>query len=239
MNREGASHALFIPGVLLAVAVALCGWWVSESVVDFKRLNRHVTVKGLAEREVRADLAMWPISFTVAADELAELHAELRASREAIKGYLTEQGFDGEAVSHAAPEITDTSTRGYPPGNEPPHRYRAKQVVLVRSGDITRVKQAMSQSGDLVAKGVVLAQDYQHRPRFEFTSLNDIKPDMIRTATENAREAARQFAEDSGSKVGAIRNARQGIFTIRDRDPYTPEIKVVRVVSTIDYYLEE
>jgi hypothetical protein len=62
---------------------------------------------------------------------------------------------------------------------------------------------------------------------------------MIEEATRNARESARKFADDSDSKLGKIRRASQGQFSIEDRDASTPHIKKVRVVSTIDYYLAD
>ena len=97
----------------------------------------------------------------------------------------------------------------------------------------------MPKAGDLVSQGVMLVQNYEFRPTFAFTGLNEIKPAMIAEATRNARSAAKQFANDSGSQVGGIRRATQGYFSLQDRDQYTPEIKRVRVVTTVDYFLKD
>ncbi len=97
----------------------------------------------------------------------------------------------------------------------------------------------MEQSGKLVKQGIVLANSYGRGTEFLFTGLNRIKPAMIAEATKNARKAAEQFAQDSGSKVGSIRKARQGLFTIRNRDMNSPDLKIVRVVTTVEYFLKD
>jgi len=119
----------------------------------------------------------------------------------------------------------------------PPNRYRADITITARTPDVKRVKQAMETSGTLVKKGVVLADNYGCGTEFPFTHLNSIKPAMIAEATKNARKAAEQFTRDSGSTVGSIRWARQGLFTIRDRDINSPDLTIVRVVTTIEYFL--
>ena len=97
----------------------------------------------------------------------------------------------------------------------------------------------MSRMGELLKQGIAIsANDYDTRVQYEFTSLNKIKPQMIEEATKNAREAAEKFAKDSDSKLGKIKNASQGLFTIEDRDPSTPYIKKVRVVTSVDFFLE-
>ena len=111
--------------------------------------------------------------------------------------------------------------------------------MLVRTEAIDAVKQAMPRVGELISQGVVLSPNYNYRTEFLFTELEDIKPEMIAAATADARKAAKQFAQDSGSRVGAIRSASQGYFSISDLDSYTPDIKRVRVVTTIDYALED
>jgi hypothetical protein len=116
-------------------------------------------------------------------------------------------------------------------------RYLEQATVIVRSRNVAAVKRAMDRAGLLVARGVMLAQDWENRPQFLFNGLNAIKPEMIEQATLSAREAAAKFAKDSGSKVGKIRSASQGLFTVSDRDPNSPERKVVRVVTTVDYFL--
>ena len=120
-----------------------------------------------------------------------------------------------------------------------PFRYVALATVTVQSKDVALVKKSMEQAGTLVASGVMLAQDWENRPQFLFTGLNAVKPAMIEEATVAAREAAVKFAKDSGSRIGKIRTASQGLFSVNDRDPSSPERKVVRVVTTVEYFLED
>jgi hypothetical protein len=230
--------AAAILGVLLAIGLVLGGSYLKSAAVQWKAAERTVTVKGLAEREVRADLALWPLHFTVTGDALGEVQQRINAQAEIIRAFLGDAGFAPETVTLTSPEVTDRYANSY--GNQrPPSRYSAEATMLVRSDAIDAVKQAMPRVGELISQGVVLSPNYNYRTEFLFTGLEAIKPAMIAEATADAREAARQFAEDSGSRVGTIRSASQGYFSITDLDSYTPDIKRVRVVTTIDYALEE
>ncbi|MEF2232094.1 MAG: SIMPL domain-containing protein [Pseudodesulfovibrio sp.] len=221
--------------ILGAALVAGC-WLLGNALVGFKAMDRFVTVKGLAEREVAADLAMWPVSYSVDANSLAQMDAALKRARAQVVAFLDEQGLGAAEVVDATPRIQDLWSMN--PNNRPDYRYQASAVLTVRSGDIAAIKKAIAASGNLVARGVLLVQNYEFQPTFAFTGLNDIKPEMIAEATRNARDAARQFAADSGSRVGDIRRATQGYFSLEDRDQLTPEIKRVRVVTTVEYLLE-
>ncbi len=226
-----------LTNMILAAGIIAGCWVLGNALVDFKAMDRYVTVKGLAEMEVPADLAMWPISYSAGADTLPELDAALKRSRVQIVAFLAQHGLDKAELMDAAPRIQDYQTMTY--NQRPPQRYSAEAILTVRSSDIATVKKAMSVAGDLVSRGVMLVQNYEFRPTFAFTRLNEIKPEMIAEATRNARSAAMQFAEDSGSRVGSIRRATQGYFSLQDRDQYTPEVKRVRVVTTVDYFLED
>jgi len=225
-----------LTGIILAAGFVAGCYVLGGALVDFKAMDRYVSVKGLAEREVPADLAMWPISFSVAADTLPALDAALARSRKEVLAFLEEQGLGEAEIMNAAPRVQENQYNS--PNQRPMHRYTAQAVITVRSGDIAKVKKGMSAAGVLVSRGVLLVQNYEFRPTFAFTGLNRIKPDMIAEATRNARDAARQFAEDSGSRVGGIRRASQGYFSLQDRDQYTPEVKKIRVVTNVDYFLE-
>jgi hypothetical protein len=228
-----------ILGICVGLGVAIAGALVADALVTSRAAQRHVTVKGLAEREVDADLAIWPIAFKEVAQELTPLQKQVDASRAAIAAFLESAGFDPRDISFAAPRITDLHAEGAPGQRSQQFRYVALATVTVQSKDVTRVKRSMEQAGVLVSRGVMLAQDWEARPQFLFTGLNAVKPEMIEAATKAAREAAVKFAKDSGSRIGKIRNASQGLFTVSDRDPSSPERKVVRVVSTVEYFLED
>jgi hypothetical protein len=239
MDRSSIAGPALL-GLLVGGGIALAGIVASGAVKELRASQRFVTVKGLAEREVDADLAIWPVSFKEAADDLAVLQRRVDERRGTVAAFLEGAGFRREDVSFGAPRIQDLHAERMQAGVQANRlRYLAQAAVTVRSKDVPRVRKAMEQSGVLVGRGVMLAQDWEARPQFLFTGLNAIKPAMIEEATVAAREAAAKFAKDSGSKVGKIRNASQGLFTIGDRDPNSPERKVVRVVTTVEYFLDD
>lgn len=223
-------------GGLLAVGMVWSGSYLKQAAQVWESSSRVVTVKGLAEREVKADLALWPLHFSVNANQLTGLHEALANDERKIRAFLTAQGFPADQVSVTSPQVTDLYANSYN-AQRPDERYRAEATVLVRSPKVDLVKQSASLTGELVREGILLSADYAYRTEFLFTGLEAIKPDMIAAATADARRAAQQFAEDSGSMVGHIKHASQGYFSISDLDSYTPDIKKVRVVTTIDYTL--
>lgn len=239
MERSSIGAAAVL-GLLVGGGVAVAGLSAAGSVNALRASQRFVTVKGLAEREVDSDLAIWPVTFKEAGDDLGELQKRLDARRGAVAAFLEEAGFRKEEVSFGAPRINDLpAERGEAGAQRNRPRYLAQASVTLRSKEVPRVRKAMEQAGTLVSRGVMLAQDWEARPQFLFTGLNAVKPAMIEEATVSAREAAAKFAKDSGSRVGKIRNATQGLFTITDRDPSSPERKVVRVVTTVEYFLDD
>jgi hypothetical protein len=233
------STPILLPSALLiAVGLALGGWFVGRGLLVARSSDRFVTVKGLAEREVPANLALWPIVFTETSDDLVALQERVEASQAKILRFLGTQ-FPPTEVSVSAPRITDREVQGFmPPPGQRIERYVAEATVTVRTAQIDAARQAMARSGELVKQGVALIRSYEYDTQYLFTALEEIKPEMIAEATRDARSAAEQFAEDSGSKVGAIRSAQQGYFSIEDRDRFSPEHKQVRVVTTIEYFLE-
>lgn len=237
-NGKGVgSFAAVLSALLLALALAFAGREIAGALRSARASERFVSVKGLSEREVPADLAIWPLTFTAVNDQLAPLHAELERGRAEIARFLERAGFDPKEFAASSPSISDLHAEPQY-GQQPPARYRGNLTVTLRSPKVDKVKALTAQTGALVERGVVLGAAGQGAQYF-FTSLNGVKPAMIAEATKNARAAAQQFAADSGSKVGAIREARQGLFSIEDRDQFTPEIKTVRVVTTVDYFLTD
>lgn len=227
--------AAAIMGLPVAVGLALAGWFVAQAATTLRGADRVVEVKGLAEREVPADLALWSLAYTTTADDLETLQQRLRADGDAITGFLRGRGFTAAQITRAPPNINDR--QGY--GQQDAERYQAQAVVLLRSEDVDAVREAQQDSQELVAAGVSLNRNYEYPTEYLFTSLNAIKPEMIAEATRSARDAAEQFAEDSGAEVGGIRRARQGYFSIEDRDRLSPHIKRVRVVTTVEFFLQD
>jgi len=233
------------PAALLALGAVLAGGLVGRGVERFRQEDRYVTVKGVSEREVRADLALWPLQFSSAGNDLPLAQARLDRDAARIRAFLVEQGIDTAATQLQAFRVTDREANPYQsPGGGP--RYIISQTLMVRSTDPDRVMAASQRVGALVDAGVVLSSGPEYGPggpTFIFTGLNDIKPAMIAEATARAREAAEQFARDAGSRLGSIRQANQGIFVIlaRDQAPGVSEgnqlEKTVRVVATVEYFL--
>jgi hypothetical protein len=224
-------------GGLVAIGLALAGFAVGKGFVDARQLDRSVEVKGLAEREVQADTAIWPLQFVVAGDELDALVAQIEAQRTAVTDFLLARGFAADEISVSAPSVVDRLAQPFSDPNVR-FRYSVSQVVTVFTGKIEAVRGAARELLELGKAGVVLNQEnYEFRTQYLFNGLNEIKPAMIEEATRNGREVAAKFAADSASQLGKLKAARQGQFTIEDRDSNNPHIKKVRVVSTLEYYL--
>jgi hypothetical protein len=241
MEKDKAwGHAL--SGIAIGIGIVVAGMSLSRALFEVRASQRFVTVKGLAEREVDADLVVWPLAFEVMSNDLGELQAQVELKRRTVRHFLMGSGFDehGE-ISESAPRIRDTHSEViYGQGTPPKFRYIAQATVTLRTSKVAPAKAANERAGDLIGKGVVLVgENYGRTTEYLFTGLNDIKPAMIEEATKNARRAAEQFAKDSGSKVGKIRSASQGLFSITDRDMNSPDRKNIRVVTTVEYYLKD
>jgi len=221
----------------LAAALAAAGWWISGALMRFRTADRTVTVKGLAEREVPADLVVWPIAFTEAGNDLGVVYSQTQAHAKVIAEFLKGLGLEDAEQSLSPPKIQDYAAEGGR-DNPPPNRYKAEVTYTVRSTKVAQVKQAMARSGELVKVGVAFVP-YGASPNFLYTKLNSLKPELLAEATQAARRSAEQFAKDSESSVGRIRSANQGQISIEDRDSGTPEVKRVRVVTTVEYELRD
>ena len=227
--------------IIIALAIVLAGYFIGNTLVKSKRYERSVQVKGLAEQEVKADLAVWPIQISLTGNNLSTLKTRIEQQKGKVKEFFVKQGFEGEEFNIGVTNIHDTRTDVY--NNNAQNfefRYIAQTDFTIRSNDIEKLQESLSASQELLAEGILISSKNTWQPvQYIYTKLNSIKPAMVEEATKNAREVAEKFARDSGSKVGKIKSARQGIFSISDRDQNTPEIKNVRVVSTIDYFLED
>jgi len=226
-----------LAALLLALGLAGAGWFVGGGIRYFKDAERYVSVKGLAEREVPANLAIWPIVYSVSGNDLSELQLRLEADARKVAAYLGTQGFSGEDFSLSAPRVTDNAPQGGVEGRAPQERYQVEATTILRTPKVGEARRAMERSGALVKEGVRLLRSWEYNTQYFFTDLDRIKPEMIAEATADARRAAEKFAQDSGARVGGIRRAQQGYFSIEDRDPFSPESKKIRVVTSIDYFL--
>jgi hypothetical protein len=238
--QEHSKAAAFVLGLFIFLGLALFGYQLGSAALEFKAYERSVTVKGLSEREYESDIVIWPIKFTAAGNDLEDLYGTIESNTRKIKAFLETNGIESEAVTHDSPSITDRSAQRWANNNQPEFRYAATQTVTVYSKNIPRVRKVMGQLSELGKQGIVFtSEEYQNQTEYLFTRLNEIKPGMIEEATHNAREVAEKFAADSQSRLGKIKRASQGQFSISPRDKNNPQIKKVRVVSTVEYYLSD
>jgi hypothetical protein len=236
----------FAAAAMLALGLAASGWFVGQGLGDMRKPERFVSVKGVAEQEVEADLALWALRFVATGNDLTEVQQKIAHDTAVVRSFLTGNGFEPEEIENRDLQVIDLLAQQYQQ-NEVKSRFIIAQVVTLRTTEVAKVAGAMTRLGELVAAGLVLSDDNQWSagPSYVFSGLNTLKPAMIAEATRNARLGAEQFAADSGSGVGSIRQANQGVFQILPRDdfPGAQEAKqihkTVRVVSTLDFLLEE
>jgi len=233
------NRGLVALGALIAAGLVVMAWVLGSSAIRFKEFERVVSVKGLAEKEVPADIAVWPIQFAAANADLPMLYASVEADTKQIVAFLTEAGFEAAEVTVSAPTVTDKLAQQYGNQDRVQLRYTAQQTITVYSKKVDLVRATVNRLAELGKKGIAFGGQEYGRTEYLFTGLNEVKPAMIEEATRKAREVAEKFANDSRSKLGKIRSANQGQFTITDRDSNTPYIKNIRVVATVDYYLSD
>lgn len=225
--------------VVLAIAVLGLGAFLYCAMMHTKDRDRVVSVKGLSEREVKADYVIWPIVFKEVGNDLVALYESVQNKTATLEKFLLDNGVAAEEISKASPDITDTESEIYA-SEKRSQRYVATVVMTVASKDVEKLRGIMGKQGELLKQGIAFSEgDYRYRKVYSFNGLNDVKPEMIDEANKNARAAAQKFAADSESKLGKIKTASQGLFSIEDRDENTPYIKKVRVVTNVQYFLED
>ena len=231
-----ANQRWFGTAAILAVGMVAGGYLLGDGLLRAKDAERAVTVRGLAERDVTADLATWTISYSASSVSLAEAQDKVRRDTASIEAFFQELGFSADALQPTGANVTSFTSEGVT-------TYTVRQRLALRTTDIARAQKAVARQFDLVGRGVFLEEG--SGMAYTFTKLNDIKPEMVAAATRDARAAAEQFAKDSDSGVGKIRDATQGYFEIEARDgeaggwgsadsPY----KKVRVVTTVSFTLD-
>lgn len=234
--RNPADRRWLASAGVLAIGLVLGGYLLGNGLVRAKEADRSVTVRGLAEKDVTADLATWTIAYSSTAEDLATAQASVDEDSSAIRGFFKEVGFPADALQPTGVNVSQFTDNGVT-------KFTVRQRMTLRSNDITRAQTAVKRQFDLVRRGVVLEEG--SGMAYTFTKLNSIKPAMVAEATRDARASAEQFAKDSGTYVGTIKSATQGYFEINARDgdsgggwgvSDTP-FKKVRVVTTVDFYL--
>lgn len=215
------SGALVVFAILISVALFI-------SAKDFSKQGSYVEVKGLSEKIIKSDTAIWSMSFEIKSNEVDSLYSDIEKNISTIKAFLKEKGFEDSEINVAPVNIYQETYK------DSAFRYNSTNQISVYTKKVDLAKAASNETLLLVKRGVVLNQNYIS---FEFSDLNSIKPDMLAEAIKNARSTASQFAKNSGSSVGSVTRGNQGVFEIEDKDPGSPEYKKIRLVSTLRFLL--
>jgi uncharacterized protein len=218
----------------MALAIVIASLIFAGAIEKIRQGPKTVSVRGLSEREVAADLALWSVTANATANSLPEIYQQIKTSQERLKQFFINKGFDLSELSIKQPSINDRQAQLYGEYRENQQRYIADFGILIKSDKISAVKLAIENIGELVGEGVSLASN---DVQYIYTKLNDIKPEMIEEATIEARKAAEKFAKNSKSRIAGIKTAYQGLFTIEPIHYFTQDIKTVRVVTNLEYYL--
>lgn len=230
--------------LILALGLALGGFFPGYYYYKTHINNNTVTVKGLAEMDVVADLAIWKLKIVVTDNDLQNAQSQITSQTNAIKAFLEKQGFKADEIRAGRIETNDLMANPYRNQDANNSRFILNQSITVKSNNVMLVEETIPQTDALIAQGIVFDNNDGYSVSYIFTKLNDIKPQMITEATQNAKKAAAEFAKNSGSTVGKIRRANQGVFSILPREQADGNYeqqqinKTVRVVSTIEYWLE-
>lgn len=235
-----------IAAALVAVGLALAGWLAGQGLVESRLGHRTVVVKGFSERIVKADIGFLPVRFNAIGPDLESARASLEQSERAVFAYLQGKGFSPDDWEVQNVKVEDRATAYNSNATQRPNRFVLTEDLVVSSTDVDKLSAAARNISDLIKNGVTLVSDqYNSGASFVFTGLNDLKPEMLTEATKRARDAAEQFARESGASVGAIFSANQGLFTINgaidipNERPEKQLDKKVRVVTTITYFLKD
>ncbi len=223
-------------GTAIMIGLIVLGIFIGKGLKSIAYQDQYVTVKGLAERQVMANKVVWPLPYKCVNNNMQELYNEIENNKETILSFLKDGGITDDEIVVSVPQVTDRLAQSYVPDNIK-YRYQAEAVITVISPQVEKVIELMGQQIALMKKGIIISNEYNYQTEFEYTALNDIKPEMVEEATRNARAVAQKFAEDSGSGLGNIKQASQGQFSITS-DETTPQIKNIRVVTTVKYSLE-
>ncbi|MGH7915887.1 MAG: SIMPL domain-containing protein [Candidatus Binataceae bacterium] len=247
-QRSFPLASAIILGVLIGLGLALGGYFIGQGFFRARAADRFVTVKGLVERDVKANLGIWVISYAVTGPDINSTSARLDRAEQVVLGFAHAHGFTPDEIEIQPTTVNDTFANPYQQHqNDPNQRFIIKGGIKLRSSNVDAIRKASQDTGDLIKQGVVLGENYPQAPQYYFTGLNAIRPAMLAQATKSARAVAEQFAKDSRSRLGRIRQANQGVFEIMGRDSNSARDgdrqgtidKKVRLVSTIEYYLSD
>jgi hypothetical protein len=223
---------------IIALGTALSGFFIGRSIEKFKTSDRAIMVKGFSEREVKSDMGELMLTFKNPGNDLAEIQKKSDEDTKAVLAFLKSKGLKDEEVTLDGTELFDRQTREYSSqGEKNEYRYILTTRVKVNTNQVDVIKDVSNQTAELIKQQVNISPS----TRYYFTRFADLRTEMIAEATQSARQAALQFAKDSGSRVGEIRNAVQGAFSITSPNEEHNEVgslqKKIRVVTTVTFNL--
>lgn len=222
-----------ISAAILALGIALAGFFVSSAIRHNADKDRAVTVKGLSTRDVRADHVVWPLSFSVQGNDLPTLYRQLAEVSTTLQNFLVQKGFEASDFANGNISVDDNWSGYYT--RRPEFHYTLSTSLIVSTDRVELVIQNNGCQSELLERGIIINSS-EWNLDYQYNGLPELKPEMIEEATKNARAVAQKFADDASCRLGTIRRASQGQFSIDD-DPYQPWVKHVRVVTTVDYIL--
>jgi len=231
-------------GLCIALGPALAGFFVYKGLLTARMADRYVTAKGLVERLEKSDRGTWEIAFKVTGNDLSQLYQKLSHNSELIQNFLKKEGFTDKEISLSSPKVTDLHAREYGGGPLPPERYSIEYSIFVNSTNVDLLNALSVKTSDFLSQGVSLTRS---EVLYYLDKFNDLRPELIAEATKNAQQVAESFAKTTGSHIGGIRRANQGVIRLLNpnaspNDEYdtglTSLMKKIRVVSTLEFYLQ-
>lgn len=230
--------------LVLASGVALAGYAVGCGIHSISDSQRNITVRGFSERDVKADLAIWNIGYVATGNDIAGVQAKVEADANTLRLFLITNGIEESEIMELPTSMVDLLSRDYRPDNAKDSRYIVNAGLRIRTDKVDIIQKLSGvKIGGVIKSGVTLSDNSP--PVYLFSKLQDIKPDMVAAATDDARRAAEQFAKDSGAKLGSMKTATQGLFQFLPRDQANNVIesqeinKTVRVVTSVSYFLKD
>lgn len=227
------SKTLLIAAAIVALGLALSGAAISSGIHHIANMDRSVSVKGLSTRDVLADHVVWPMTHSMAGNDLRVLYAEMNRVQGRITEFLISKGFREQDIQFGKVSVNNNWSSYY--GERPEFKYTMTASIVISTDDIELVRTSKNSISELLSEGIILESE-DWRLDYQYNGLSELKPSMIEEATKNARAVAQKFADDASCRLGSIRHASQGQFSV-ETDDNCPWIKHVRVVTTVDYFL--
>lgn len=234
MINEMKKDRLVVSALILAIGIAVAGWFVYSGIEKMASKDRAVVVKGLSTRDVQADYVVWPLEFAVRGNDISSLYSDLGRIEQTARAFFQEKGFQESEMARGNISIDDNWSGYYE--RRPEFHYTLRTSLIISTPDVERVIANLGCQSELLKKGVIL-QSYDWNTDFQYNGLTNLKPEMVQEATQNARQVAQKFAEDAQCRLGSIQQANQGQFSV-ETDSNQPWVKHVRVVTTVSYYLK-